>query len=124
MPTSTVSRHAYALMRIVFGFLWLFHGLQKFGVLGTQSVEIASLRGVAGVIEVVAGTLIMLGLFTSPVAFIASGQMAVAYFTQHLPRGVWPISNGGEPAVLFCFAFLYMAAKGNGIWSVGKRSQV
>ena len=124
MPTSTVSRHAYALMRIVFGFLWLFHGLQKFGVLGTQSVEIASLRGVAGVIEVVAGTLIMLGLFTSPVAFIASGQMAVAYFTQHLPRGVWPISNGGEPAVLFCFAFLYMAAKGNGIWSVGKRSHV
>jgi len=74
----------------------------------------ASLFGAAGVIECVAGTLITLGLFTRPAAFIASGMMAYAYFTAHLPNGLWPIVNRGEPAVMNCLAFLYMAARGSG----------
>ena len=108
----------YALFRIVFGFLWIFHGLDKFGVFDREPVDPLSSRGVARVIEVVGGAMIMAGLFTRPVAFIASGQMAVAYFMVHAPMGLWPIHNGGEPAVLFCFAFLYIASKGAGIWSV------
>ena len=117
------SPYAYALFRIVFGFLWIFHGLQKYGALGRDPVEVVSLRGLAGIIEIVAGTLIMIGLFTRPAAFIASGQMAFAYFISHFPRGFWPIENGGEGAVLFCFAFLYIASRDAGIWSVdGARS--
>jgi putative oxidoreductase len=108
----------YALMRIVFGVLWVFHGLQKFGLFGDEPADIASLRGVAGVIEIVAGALIMVGLFTRPAAFVASGQMAFAYFIAHASRAPWPIHNGGEAAVLFCFAFLYIAARGHGWWSV------
>ena len=77
-----------------------------------------SLMGAAGIIEVVGGTLIAIGLFTSPVAFIASGEMAFAYFMAHAPRGFWPIMNGGELAVLYCFLFLYFAAVGSGRWSV------
>ena len=111
----------YALMRIVFGFLWVLHGLQKFGVFGGEAADPGTLRFVAGMIEIVAGTLITVGLFTRPAAFIASGQMAVAYFMAHAPRGVWPLFNGGEPAVLFCFAFLYIAARGGGVWSVDAR---
>ncbi len=74
--------------------------------------------GVAGIIELVGGLLIALGLFASYAAFIASGEMAYAYFTQHAPRGTWPILNGGELAVLYCFLFLYIAATGSGVWSV------
>lgn len=109
----------YALLRIVAGFLFSLHGVQKlFGALGGQSVELMSQRGVAGIIELVGGVLIAIGLFTSPVAFIASGEMAVAYFQAHLPRGFWPIQNGGELAALYCFLFLYFAAVGSGKWSV------
>ena len=114
----------YAIFRIVFGLLFLMHGLQKLaGLFGGMAgdgaaVPLASLFGVAGVIECVTGTLILLGLFTAPAAFIASGMMAYAYFTMHFPRATWPILNGGEPAVMNCFAFLYMAARGSGIWSV------
>jgi putative oxidoreductase len=108
---------AYALFRIVAGFLFMFHGLQKFGVLGGQAAPLASLMGVAAVIEAVGGLLIMIGLLTRPVAFIASGEMAVAYFMAHQPKGTWPIQNGGELAALYCFAFLYIAARGAGIWS-------
>jgi putative oxidoreductase len=111
----------YALLRIVFGFLWIFHGLQKYGVFGDEPLEVTSLRGVAGLVEIVAGTLIMVGLFTRPAAFVASGQMAFAYFLAHVPLGNWPILNGGEQAVLFCFAFLYVASKGAGIWSLDAR---
>ena len=113
------SAYIYALLRIVAGFLFSLHGAQKlFGVLGGQSVELMSQRGLAGIIELVGGVLIAIGLFTSPVAFIASGEMAVAYFQAHFPRGFWPIQNGGEPAVLYCFVFLYFAAMGSGKWSV------
>src|SRR5262249_52054318 len=109
----------YALMRVLFGFLYLTHGLQKtFGLFDGRVMPLGSLRGVAGGIELVAGTLIILGVFTRPAAFIASGQMAFAYFITHFPRAFWPVQNGGEPAVLFCFAFLYFAAQGDGPWSV------
>ncbi len=114
------SPYLYALLRIVAGFLFLQHGLQKlFGWLGAKgAVELMSQMGAAGIIEVVGGALIAIGLFTSPVAFIASGEMAVAYFQTHAPRGFWPIMNGGELAALYCFVFLYFAAVGSGRWSV------
>jgi putative oxidoreductase len=80
-----------------------------------------SRRGLAGVIEVVAGTLIMIGWFTRPAAFIASGQMAFAYFISHYPAGFWPIQNRGELAAFYCFAFLYIASRGKGAWGVDKR---
>jgi putative oxidoreductase len=76
--------------------------------------------GIAAIVEVVGGLSIALGFFTSIWAFVASGQMAVAYFQAHLPRGVWPVQNGGEPAVLFCFIFLYIAAVGTGKWGIRK----
>jgi putative oxidoreductase len=75
------------------------------------------LFGLSAIIEAVGGLLVMIGLFTRPAAFIASGEMAVAYFMAHQPKGTWPIQNQGETAVLFCFAFLYIAARGAGIWS-------
>ena len=109
---------AYALLRIVAGLLFLFHGLQKFGYVGGTAVPLASQMGVAAVIELVGGLLIMIGLLTTPAAFIASGEMAVAYFMAHQPRGTWPIQNQGELAALYAFAFLFIAARGSGIWSV------
>jgi putative oxidoreductase len=113
------SPYLYALLRIVAGFLFSLHGVQKlFGALGGKPVELMSQMGLAGVIELVGGVLIAVGLFTSPVAFIASGEMAVAYFQAHLPRSIWPIVNGGELAALYCFLFLYFAAMGSGKWSV------
>ena len=113
------SPYLYALLRIVAGLLFAQHGVQKlFGWLGGTQMPLASQMGVAGIVEAFGGLAIALGLFTSPVAFIASGQMAVAYFQSHLPRGVWPIQNGGELAVLNCFLFLYIASRGSGTWSV------
>ena len=112
----------YALVRIVAGFLFLQHGARKlFGVLGADGpTELASLHGVGGVIEFFGGLLIMLGLFTGWAAFLSSGMMAVAYFQVHAPRGFWTVENGGELAVLYCFVFLYLAAGGNGEWSLGR----
>ena len=114
------SSYIYALLRIVAGLLFLQHGLQKlFGIPGTQPpVDVMTQAGLAGIIETIGGILIALGLFTSPVAFIASGEMAVAYFQVHAPRGFWPMMNGGELAALYCFIFLYFAAVGSGKWSV------
>jgi putative oxidoreductase len=114
--------HVFALMRIVFGFLFVFHGLQKiFGLFGGRTAELISLRGLAGVIEITGGALIMIGLYTRPAAFIASGQMAFAYFLSHQPQGFWPIQNRGELAALYCFAFLYIAARGKGAWGLDRR---
>jgi putative oxidoreductase len=111
--------YIFAALRVVAGLLFAQHGAQKlFGVIGGTAVELTSQRGLAGVIEFVGGLLIALGLFTSPVAFIASGEMAVAYFQSHMSRGFWPIQNGGEPAVFYCFVFLYFAAAGSGRLSV------
>ena len=121
----------YALFRIVFGYLFLIFGLQKmFGWFGGQEAALASMQGAAGVIETVGGLLIMLGLFTRPAAFIASGEMAVAFFYVHvsviglgangvgLPEALLvPPMTMGERSVMFCFAFLYIASRGAGIWS-------
>jgi putative oxidoreductase len=110
----------YVLLRIVAGLAFAQHGAQKlFGALGAQqAVALASQRGLAGVIEFLGGILIALGLFTSPVAFIASGEMAWAYFQAHAPRNFWPIQNGGELALLYCFIFLYLSAVGSGKLSI------
>ena len=106
--------YCYALLRIVAGALFACHGAQKLlGVLGGQQQPLASMMGLAGVIELVGGLLIMIGLFAPLVAFIASGQMAAAYFMAHAPQGAWPILNGGELSVLYCFLFLYVAAHGS-----------
>ena len=108
----------YALFRIVFGLLFFAHGAQKcFGLFGGEKVA-GGLPLVAGWIEVITGLLILIGFFTGLAAFIASGEMAVAYFMVHAKDGFWPIVNHGEVAVLYCFAFLYMAAHGSGIWSI------
>ena len=113
------SPYFYALLRIVAGLLFAQHGVQKlFGLLGGTQQPLMSQMGLAGIIETFGGLAIALGLFTSPVAFVASGQMAVAYFQAHLPRGFWPIQNGGELAVLNCFLFLYIASRGSGKWSL------
>ena len=106
-------------LRVVAGLAFAQHGAQKlFGLLGGQAVALSSQRGLAGIIEFVGGTMIALGLFTTPVAFIASGEMAWAYFQQHAPKGPWPIQNGGELAVLYCFIFLYLSALGSGKLSI------
>lgn len=111
--------YAYALLRIVAGLLFLFHGLQKLGVLGGQlTLPPVSLIGLAAIIETVGGLLIMIGFATSPVAFICSGEMAYAYFTAHQPGGTWPIQNRGEAAALFAFLFLYISTRGGGMLSI------
>jgi putative oxidoreductase len=116
-----VGPYIYTLLRIVAGLLFACHGAQKlFGVLGGNRVPILSEFGLAGVIEFAGGLMIAAGMFTSLVAFICSGEMAVAYFKAHAPRGLFPVQNGGELAVLFCFLFLYIAARGSGKWGVSK----
>jgi putative oxidoreductase len=118
----------YVLLRIVAGLLFACHGAQKlFGVFGGVGgppgtmVPLFSLTGLAGGIEFVGGLCIAVGLLTGYAAFIASGEMAVAYFTAHAPRSFWPIQNNGELAVLYCFLFLYMASRGSGVWSLEQR---
>ena len=113
----------YFLLRVVAGFLFIqTGGLILFGwfggMPGGQTVRLMSQTGIGGVLEFFGGILIMLGLFTRPVAFILSGMMAVAYWQFHFPNGHWPVQNQGMPAVLFCFIFLYMAAQGAGEWSL------
>lgn len=115
------SEIAYAVLRVVAGLLFAVHGAQKvFGVIGGTAMPLASLPGVAGWIELVAGILIAIGLFTSWAAFIASGEMAVAYFMVHAMQGFWPVLNKGELAVIYCFLFLYIACRGGGRYSVGR----
>jgi putative oxidoreductase len=118
------SPYLYAAMRIVVGFLFACHGAQKlFGVFGGVGPDggtapFFSLMGLAGLIEFFGGLLVMVGWLTGYAAFIASGEMAAAYFMGHYPRGFWPILNRGEPAVLFCFIFLYIASRGAVIWGI------
>jgi putative oxidoreductase len=116
---------SYFLLRVVTGLLFFQAGSMKmFGWFGGMpghpgsTAPLLSQVGVGGVLEVVGGIAIMLGLLTRPVAFVLSGEMAVAYWQFHAPNGVWPILNHGQPAVLFCFIFLYMAAEGGGDWSL------
>jgi putative oxidoreductase len=119
---ATWSPRLLGLLRIILGFLFLQHGTAKlFGVPHVamfDGLQLVSLMGAAGVIELVGGTLLLVGLFTRPVAFILSGQMAAAYFIAHAPAGFLPILNGGEMAVMYCFTFLYFAAAGAGAYSL------
>lgn len=111
--------YAYAFLRIAAGLMFMFHGLQKvFGMYGGKAVPLASMPGAAGIIELVAGILIMVGLAAGIAAFIASGEMAVAYFMAHQPSGTWPIQNQGELAALYAFVFLYIATRGSGTLSI------
>jgi putative oxidoreductase len=113
------SEFLYAVLRLVAGALFACHGAQKlFGAFGMQPMTGNTLMLVAGIIELVGGILIAVGLFVGFAAFISSGEMAVAYFMAHAPHGFWPIVNKGEPAVLFCFLFLYIAARGTGRFSL------
>jgi putative oxidoreductase len=112
---SRLAPACFVLLRIVAGVLFACHGAQKlFGVLGGHVVPYLSQAGAAGVIELVAGVLIAIGLFTRYAAFLASGEMAVAYFQVHAPGGFWPVVNHGELAAIYCFLFLYIAARGPG----------
>lgn len=112
------SDQTYALMRIVTGFLFIWHGSQK--LLGFPEMSFNPpwhVTYIAGGIELVGGAMVMVGLFTSPVAFLSSGLMAAAYWMAHGGASL-PINNGGELAALYCFVFLYISSKGSGIWSV------
>jgi putative oxidoreductase len=105
-------------MRFMMGFMLLCHGVQKvFGLLDGEGNP-QGLWMIAGFIETIGGTLVMVGLFTAPIAFVLSGEMAVAYFLVHAHLRFWPILNGGEIVVANCFAFLFIASKGGGILSV------
>jgi putative oxidoreductase len=128
---ATWSPRLLSVMRIVFAFLFLQHGGQKlfdFPIAKSGSpLELFSLVGLAGMLELFGGLLLLIGLFTRPVAFVLSGMMAVAYFIAHAPRGFLPIVNQGELAVLYCFVFLYLATAGGGPWGLdwlfGKRQK-
>ena len=118
---------ALALLRIVAGYTFLLHGSAKLlsmpHVAMFDGLQLVSLYGLAGVLELVGGLLLVLGLFTRPVAFVLSGQMAVAYFMAHASQGsvLMPLLNGGESAVLFCFVFLYLFVAGGGAWALDNR---
>lgn len=113
--------HTYSLLRIFASAMFMLHGSAKLFQWPPGSggpYAITSLPGIAGIIELLTGALILVGLLTSIAAFIAAGEMAVAYFMVHAPQGFIPIVNKGEPAVLYCFIFLYIAANGAGVWSI------
>jgi putative oxidoreductase len=113
-----------SVLRIIAAFLFLQFGTAKLvafpGAIlpGGRTPPLASLPGVAGILESFGGALLLVGLFTRPVAFLLSGEMAVAYFLAHAPRGFWPVLNEGTPAILFCFVWLYFSAAGAGPWSL------
>lgn len=111
-----------SVLRVVTGFLFMAHGTQKmFGFPSTEPpppFDLGSLTGVAGLLETTGGALLLFGLLTRPVAFVLSGEMAVAYFLRHAPRDFWPALNGGELAVLYCFLFVFFSVAGPGPWSL------
>lgn len=111
------------ILRIVSGALFFAHGLQKFagfppGEMAGAGLTFSSAGAFAGVIELIAGFLIMIGLWTRPAAFIASGTMAFAYFIGHAPQNFFPVNNGGDAAILYCFLFLYFVFAGGGAWGI------
>jgi putative oxidoreductase len=120
---TALNPHFLSLLRVMTGFLFLQHGTAK--ILGFPPSDFAGIPlttpgGAAGIFELVGGALIVIGLFTRPVAFILSGLMAVAYFMVHAPQNFFPLLNGGELAVLYCFAFFFLSAAGGGPWSADK----
>ena len=118
------SQRLLSITRMVTAASFMQHGAQKlFGLPAHPSkvpVELISQLGLAGVLEFFGGLLLLLGLFTRPVAFLLAGEMAVAYFTVHAPKAFWPIVNGGELAILYCFLFLYLSMAGGGQWSLDR----
>lgn len=125
MKMTLAKRIAFFLLRVVAGFLFLqAGGMKLFDWFGGIPAEygghpaLLSQAWIGGVLEFYGGLAVLLGLFTRPVAFLLSGEMAVAYFQFHQPNGFWPIQNHGEPAVLLCFIFLFLAAHGAGEWSI------
>ncbi len=129
MTASRLSPYApqfLGLLRIVSGLIFLAHGTQKFlsfpgGDRAGSGLALDNLGAYAGIIEIVTGILIILGLFTRPAAFLASGTMAVAYWYAHAPQNFYPVNNGGDAAILYCFVFLYFVFSGPGAWSVDAR---
>lgn len=117
--------HVLSLLRIITGLLYMEHGLNKlFDFPATPNHRAYALftlvPGLAGLLEVFGGFLVTIGLYTRIAAFILSGEMAFAYFMAHAPRGFFPLRNGGETAILYCFLFLYLAVAGAGVWSVDR----
>jgi putative oxidoreductase len=123
--SAPVASRILGATRILAGTLFACHGVKLlFGVFGGRDPAAPVLtRWVAGPIELLGGVLLAAGLFTTSVAFVSSGLMAVAYFMEHAPRGFWPIRNGGELAILYCFVFLNLVAQGPGAWALGPRSR-
>lgn len=118
---ATWSPRLLSILRIVAGLLFVEHGLSKyfgFPAPFPVPVHIMGLLGLAGLIEIVCGALVAIGLFTRAAAFIASGEMACAYFMSHFPKSFFPLVNGGDAAVLYCFIFLFLALEGGGAWSL------
>ena len=120
---SVFAPQAHGLMRIVSGLIFLEHGTQKFlsfpgGERAGSGLSLDNPAAFAGIIELVCGLLIALGWFTRPAAFLASGTMAVGYFLAHAPQNFFPVNNGGDAAILYCFLFLFLACAGPGAWSV------
>jgi putative oxidoreductase len=114
--------HVQSVLRIAASFVFILHGTQKLFAWPANepraAADVFSQIGLAGILETFGGLLMLVGLFTQPVAFILSGEMAVAYFQSHFPRSFWPVLNGGEPAVLYCFIWLFFSVAGPGPWSI------
>ena len=117
-----------SVLRIVSALLFIEHGTSKLfdfpHVEMPMAITVGSLPWIAGLMEIVGGLMLLLGLFTRPVAFILAGEMAVAYWMAHAPRSTFPAVNGGDAAILFCFVFLYIAAAGPGPWAIGSKRAV
>jgi putative oxidoreductase len=121
MDFATWPPRMLSVLRIMTGLLFMEHGMQKFFAFPSPGPALTPLLIVQGLLELVGGILIVIGLFTRPVAFILAGDMAVAYFYAHAPRGFFPQVNMGQLAILFCFVFLYLFVAGGGAWSVDQQ---
>jgi putative oxidoreductase len=130
MTTTLAARWSYwapyllSVLRIIAAFVFIQFGSAKLLAIpaaimpGGGTAPLTSLAGFAGSLELVGGALLLLGLFTRPVAFLLAGEMAIAYFMGHAPQGFWPVLNQGTPAILFCFIWLYISSAGSGPWSL------
>ena len=121
MEFAAWSPRMLSVLRVMTGLLFMEHGMQKFFAFPSPGPALTPLLIVQGLLELVGGGLIVIGLFTRPVAFILAGDMAVAYFLRHAPRGFFPQVNGGQLAIMFCFVFLYLFVAGGGAWSADQQ---